>query len=270
MACQTQVCKEEFRCGNFGLGHKQPRLFVTSQCGPSVIYPIWTILWLVYRVIWIILDIYWDAEDGDLPDSMWLVFLTNWSYLLLHIASTWDFISTHVVNLSQTNIKKGERESMPWYLMVDWILFNTLNVVGFFVTIVYYGVLTTVASPSSINKHAMNSVFIFINFFLCAKPVRILHFYQPLTFILMFGIFSLIYQLSTGFIIYPFLDWYNPGPTVGWVLGLGLGVMPLVHLFFYGLYHIRTLVHEKCCFKPNPSSVETRNTHDNTVEEKNV
>ncbi|XP_060076981.1 protein rolling stone-like [Ylistrum balloti] len=266
MACNTQTCKEEFQCKNLGLGHTQPRLFVSSQCGPTILYPIWTIFWLVYRVVWIALEIYWDAESGKLPDPMWMVFLTNWAYLLLHIASTWDFVATHVVLVCQTNIKKGERDNMPWYLMISWVLFNIQNAIGLLVTLVYYIVLDPVATPSSINKHAMNSVFIFINFFLCAKPVRILHFYQVLVFIAMYGVFSLIYQLTTDYQIYSILDWYQPWPTLAWALGLGLVGVPLAHSFFFGLYNLRTWIFEKCCSTSNAPTIGTGDTRGNTIE----
>ncbi|XP_069127659.1 protein rolling stone-like [Argopecten irradians] len=178
---------------------------------------------------------------------MWFVFLTNWAYLTLHIASTWDFVVTNVVQICQSNIKKGERDNMPWYLMVNWLLFNVQNSIGLLVTLVYYIVLDADATPSSINKHAMNSVFIFINFFLCAKPVRLLHFYQPIVFVALYGGFTLIYQFTTGYIIYPILDWSVPWPTVLWALGLGLVGVPLAHLCFYGLYHLRTLVYSRRC-----------------------
>jgi len=36
----------------------------------------------------------------------------------------------------------GTEHTMPWYLMVDWVLFNMKNSMGCLITIGYYGFLT--------------------------------------------------------------------------------------------------------------------------------
>lgn len=108
--------------------------------------------------------------------------------------------------------------------------------------------------PRSVEKHFMNWIFIVSNFLFCAKPVRLLHVYQPMLFILGFGMFSLAYQKASGMAIYPILDWYNLGPTIGYVVGLGFIGIPVIHAAFFGLYRLRVYVSSKCCSRHSAES----------------
>ena len=102
---------------------------------------------------------------------------------------------------------------------------------------------------SSINTHLLNSVYVVSSLVFCAKPIRLLHFYQPLVYALMYIIFSVIYHVSGGGAIYSALDWSNTGSAALMsALVLFIGV-PVVHTFCFALFTLRVYISSKCCFQ---------------------
>ena len=82
----------------------------------------------------------------------------------------------------------------------------------------------------------------------CAKPVQILHFYQPMIYVLIYGIFTVIYHLAGADPIYDPLDWADTGNTAIVGLVTVFVVVPVIHIFiFFSLYTLRVYVSQKCC-----------------------
>ena len=100
---------------------------------------------------------------------------------------------------------------------------------------------------NSILKHYINSVFVVLNLLLTKKPYRILHFYIPVIFSVIYILFSLVYQ--KGFnqnAIYTALDW-NIVPNVFlYVFGLPLVFVPLLTLLLYTITVFRDAIGNLC------------------------
>ena len=100
--------------------------------------------------------------------------------------------------------------------------------------------------------HGMNTIYIVLNLLVTGIPVRVLHFWQPLTFGLVYGVFSLVYTLSGATndkdepFIYAILDWNkSPGLTTGILLGAAFAAV-LVHLLLYGLHRVKLILLKLC------------------------
>ena len=97
---------------------------------------------------------------------------------------------------------------------------------------------------ANIIVHLTNSVYVFIVVLTEAKPIRFKHFYAALCWMVAFTLFSLIYYWCGGKNrqgedwIYPFLDWSNPGATLGYA-PVFMIVLLIGHSAVYGLYKLR-------------------------------
>ena len=102
--------------------------------------------------------------------------------------------------------------------------------------------------------HACNSIYILIDFFITAMPIRLLHFWYSILYGLLYVVFSLIYLGAGGTdkagnnYIYSILDFFgNPGAAFA-LAGLSVFVFaPLLWLLIYGIYNLRTFLNRKCC-----------------------
>lgn len=102
-------------------------------------------------------------------------------------------------------------------------------------------------TPLSIQYHAINSVYVILNFFVCAKSVRILHFVYPSIYGIIYSVFSVVDQLVLGNPpAYSFIDWTKPETAVIYCVVLVFVGVPIIHVTFFGLYKLRTFIKEKC------------------------
>lgn len=72
--------------------------------------------------------------------------------------------------------------------------------------------------------HIINSVYVLIDLWVVASPLRILHFYIPFIYLTIYLIFTLIYYYAGGLTpdgksaIYPIMDWENLQVTIPFVV----------------------------------------------------
>ena len=103
-------------------------------------------------------------------------------------------------------------------------------------------------APTSIAKHGLNSVYVLLNIFVCAKPIRILHVIYPFIFGILYGLFSVIYQVvGGGAAIYPVLDWHKPEKTILYVFMLLFVGILVTHTVLFALHKLRIFIHDNCC-----------------------
>jgi hypothetical protein len=101
--------------------------------------------------------------------------------------------------------------------------------------------------PVSTEFHAVNTVYVVLNFFFCAKPVHLLHFIYPSIYGIIYAIFSVIYQLGgDNPPTYNILNWNKPGTAATCAIILVLVTVPGVHMTFFGLYKLRVFINERC------------------------
>ncbi|XP_061179102.1 protein rolling stone-like [Saccostrea echinata] len=236
--------KEEFRLQNFGFGGSHTKYFVTSQCfHQKLFFPVWTTLWAVFHLVVICLQFYF---EDDHPNPKWLAYLTNWGYTTLAMFSILDCVVTLYASISNEELLESDME-IPWYVKIQWILFNVSTVTAFVITVLFYTLLTPTLTANSILTHAVNSLYALSNLAICAKPVRILHVYQPVILALLYSVFSVIFHEAGGGTIYSILDWDKVQNTVLLSLGVIFIVVPLIHLVCFTIYKIRVFVSTSCC-----------------------
>lgn len=102
-------------------------------------------------------------------------------------------------------------------------------------------------SYGSIYGHLTNSIYTFLGLLFSAKPVQLLHVYQPMVPAFLYMVFSIIYHVCGGDPIYPILDWgEKPGQTaLIAIITIGVAI-PLIHLVCYILYRVRLFFSSKC------------------------
>lgn len=104
----------------------------------------------------------------------------------------------------------------------------------------------SVFTHGSINTHLLNSVYTVLTFVFCAKPVQLLHFYQPLVYAFCYILFSLVWHLTGNDPVYSILDWSDPASTIKVVLPVLFIAVPVLHLVIFALFTFRTWLSEKC------------------------
>ncbi|XP_033746397.1 protein rolling stone-like [Pecten maximus] len=238
--------KTEFSFSNLMMTHPEPHLFVTMQCGPVHLYPIWSLLWSLYHFAWIIMDIYIAATDEH-DEGRYFKYLTNWGYLFLVSYQWLDTVSAMYIHLRRKDLIKGGHDAMPWYLKVVWVLYNITNSLAVIITMMYWMLIGSSVHAESISKHALNLICVLFNICLTATPIRLWHVYQPVIVCFIYLIFSIIYQKAGGGLIYNLLDWDKPGSSLGITLPLLLIAVPLAHLCFFGIYKARTAFAKQFC-----------------------
>lgn len=81
--------------------------------------------------------------------------------------------------------------------------------------------------------------------FISLRPCRLLHFYQPVLFVVSYFIFTLIYWAAGGRdpkgfpYIYTITNWANPSFSIPLAVCTVLIVVPLIHTFVWTLHQVR-------------------------------
>ncbi len=103
----------------------------------------------------------------------------------------------------------------------------------------------------NISTHAVNLLYILVEFSISAISVRILHAYMIFIFGLVYSVFTVIYWQAGGTnkhdknYIYSVLD-YNKGPTKAaiWVVLMHIALV-VIHSVWSGLYQLKLIVYRK-------------------------
>lgn len=261
--CRGCISKE-FRCQSICPTHERTELFIDSQWTLGRI----SLTYLIYRISVAVLVIAWATADFfdeagrwySFNYAIWFVFATNWSLLFLcascvaMAASTAYYYARFRCGYSEE--RDVRMQTVGCGLRFQWILYNIASNGAFVVSISYWafviiidgsGFLTT---PMSQLKHTLNTVFVVVDVFVNAVPVRVLHLVYPLVFGVVYAIFNAVYFINDGLgpdgrpYAYYVLDWRNPlGSAVTCFLGLIL--CTLVQGVLYGLYRVRIWFHGK-------------------------
>mgnify|MGYP002803960438 FL=1 len=221
--------KKEFSVRKFSLNLNQG-----DGIHESWVLPSWALILLrLFISIFCVTIIIISVAHG--ADSRWLIYLTNWSYLLLTMTMIGlALISIHrvlknkqdlkgksrkgayemqyikapdtevtVTQIPETELSENESCIVPPTLVchekIVWFLWIISANAGLIVTIEYW--LLVFRPPTNfmdISVHALNSVFIFIELFIGKLPVRILHWIYVMTFSIIYAVFTVIYWAAGG------------------------------------------------------------------------
>ena len=107
-------------------------------------------------------------------------------------------------------------------------------------------------SNMCIVKHTLNTVYVLVDLFLCATPIRILHLIYPVVFGFVYSVFNSIYFLSdnTGHndkaYTYKVMHWTEEPVKAVLMSAVGLLVSALVQVGLWSFYEFRVAVYNKC------------------------
>ncbi|XP_076469061.1 protein rolling stone-like [Babylonia areolata] len=240
--------KEEFHLSNLSLHHPQPRCFVSGQCQSRVLYGCWRVFWAAYHVTWVLLS--WVLEPWGSygwPERVkWFIYLTNWTYLLLTLLTVLEAVNFFYVRAVRTDIVQCGKQAvpMPWYLKLQWTLYNVATTGSLMVTAWYWTMLykgDKEMGAVRIAFHAANSLYVLLNLLMTSTPTRLLHCLHPVLFGVVYTVFTALYHVAGGTnvqgqrYVYRVTDWDRPARTLLTSSLSNFLAVPLTHLAVFML-----------------------------------
>lgn len=261
---------KECTCNALSLAHEEPHVFATPQWHwPQVIYILYRLIVFGYFFSWLVISVI-RKNSTD-----YFIYLTNYAFILLNlsillqlISSIWKYKKMRQTPEGREDDLNGEL-AMPWFLKFSWYVHTVSSDMALVVSLIYWTVLYPQADAEpevlnlelgmtnetndgtndfdlNFNTHAMNSIYVVVDIFIVAIPVRILHVLYTLPIAGVYITLSVAYTLQTEKAIYPILDWINtPGEASLYAFAVGFALVPLFHLVLYGLYRARSVLHSK-------------------------
>ncbi|ESO91229.1 hypothetical protein LOTGIDRAFT_153660 [Lottia gigantea] len=144
----------------------------------------------------------------------------------------------HSFDMNELNTKE---KNFPWYLSVSWCLANMAYVCGVTTSILFYFLPDQTYTFVNINIYTLNAIFIYVDLYLSAIPLRILHAIYPVSLGLAYGLLNVVYWAanpSTNIVYHNILNWNEPTKASLIFLGTVLLILPCIQLIFFGVYRM--------------------------------
>ncbi|XP_071083146.1 protein rolling stone-like [Haliotis cracherodii] len=253
--------KSEFRTRNFGLNHSEPRIFVSSQWGHPRLYLSWRIFWALFHTSWLVSSMVSSTKvtSSPLGGAVWFIYLTNWTYLLLTTSTVLDAVIVVFVRINRHDIINGFTSYLPWYLKVSWLLNSVVTEGSLHISAIYWSFVFTDQNITVLRfiLHGMNSIYVLVNLFITAMPVRVYHVIYPVIYGVIYTVFSVVYHVLGGTnekgepYIYKILDWSNLKRTLPLVFLSTFVALPFLYLFVFFIHKLRIYLRSKCLHDNN-------------------
>jgi hypothetical protein len=257
---------DELKPENVAPLHEDARLFVDSQWTAggrlSAAYVVYRVVVSVLVVAWVVADLLNEAGRWySYSYVIWFVFATNWAMIILCASTVWMAVSSLYYYCRQRRSQGLMDYPKPigWGLRLQWVVYNIASNSSLVVSISYWAFILIfvnndlsdfMTTPMSQLKHSLNTIYVVIDLFVNAIPVRIYHMIYPLFAGVVYAIFNAVYFTNHGRgpnghpYAYDVMDWRNPlGSTVTCLLGFVLSAV--VHFLLYGLYRARLVAHRR-------------------------
>nr|QBI90344.1 hypothetical protein [Trichoplusia ni single nucleopolyhedrovirus] len=137
------------------------------------------------------------------------LYYSHWSMISLFMMFVAGAVTSYNGRFAEYHHK------LPWYVNVQWLLFNVAcssNLVTttiYFIVTAIYKYHNNISSPVNNVIHLCNSLVVLLEVCVSSVPVRLKHVYQPLLFTFLYGFFLVWYKYYTRDPVYKFLDWSN-------------------------------------------------------------
>ncbi|CAD7085572.1 unnamed protein product [Hermetia illucens] len=218
---------KEFQMNNCGFDHHSADDFVKSQWQTRTK----SFIFLLYRCFiaaFYLAVVIYSMIDG-FSNGLYFIYLTNWGIMLCMVTTMLGaiLVCTWYLHPEFADRVKDSNE-MPIPFKIYWGMHVITLILSMGITIIYWSVLyNDLVQVTAVNilTHAFNSVLMFVDLWIVAYPVRLLHMFLPVCFGLVYAIFSVIYYAAGGVdpagkhYIYPILDWDYPGKAILTVIG---------------------------------------------------
>nr|XP_022302634.1 uncharacterized protein LOC111110428 [Crassostrea virginica] len=240
---------QEVSLASLRIDRAQARDFVTSVVGPSYFFPIWATFWALFHFINFFQIHLNDNGTSSRGSVTWYVDLTSWTYISIVLSSTVDCVISvfvHTLRRYLLEISAESPEVIPWYLRMVWVLYNTSNCSVLTATLLIGSLYPLRSDTIGLLVQTISPLYVIANIAISARETRILHFYQPVIFLFIYILANLIYCATTESRVYTAMHWTgSPIITIAISLGILLVFTPLVHLFVYGIFKLRTYLTNK-------------------------
>lgn len=234
------------RCSDLDLTHDDLSAFLKSQIsckGSEVLTITWNGVWCIFLISVLFVDVfrYWESDR-----CLWLVPLQNWAFLLCAATTAWETVSRiHLIMLDRNQSETSE--GLRWLQKVQWVFYNTNNVTTIVSIIIYFSLYKIGLTFGAITKHLLTSVYVILNTsVISAIPCKLLHFYQPIIFFVIYAVFTAIWQSQIQTHVLLVFDWTTPETTAVVLVCSVLAGTPLLHILFYGIFRLRFRLCKKC------------------------
>ncbi|ESO11228.1 hypothetical protein HELRODRAFT_183403 [Helobdella robusta] len=159
---------------------------------------------------------------------------------------------TGIMHLSNTNSNYVLNDLERYLLYLEWFFRNVVYTEALIVTVGFYGVLIHINQQLprltlyDIHFHMLNVVFVFIDLFMSAHPIRFLHFVWIYLYSGAYILFTYFIFSVYGVVLYQNLvDWDKPYQTLFISLIYVFIASLIFHLFIWLLYCLRIAIYLK-------------------------
>ena len=137
---------------------------------------------------------------------------------------------------------------LNWFNKLVWVMFTTA-ITGVLGTDLAFWIFLSgnlspeiLRNPFNLQEHLINYILLFIDLFINDIPIRLLHCIYPMGYAIVYILFTVILWASNfTSAVYPTLNWeINPLSSTLLSLGVIFIAVPLLHVFHFGLYHLRS------------------------------
>uniref|UniRef100_K1Q9M6 unspecific monooxygenase n=1 Tax=Magallana gigas TaxID=29159 RepID=K1Q9M6_MAGGI len=195
----TRSIGEEMRLTMLRTNGADPKSFVTTSAGPSFLFPIWTTFWAVFHAVVLLLlnlEIVYSSQAVT-----WYLDLTYWTNSLVVMSSVCDCFSTLFVHSCRRHLLESTAErqyNVPWYMQMVWIFYNISNTAVLISTLLLGSLVPLRSDPVIFLIQIVSPVYVIANVIVSAKETRILHLYQPASFLVLYILTNMAHCLATG------------------------------------------------------------------------
>ncbi|XP_071800902.1 protein rolling stone-like [Asterias amurensis] len=276
---------------DFGLSGGDISLFIYAQWPvPQTLFLVYRVFMACYVMTWLMMSIVNAGNTTGLGG--FFVFLTNWSFIVLALYFTIAAIGTAYTVFMRRNRTTANELTMqpkpsdsnanqsvsqpttvtpceninklPVYFKVTWVLLNVCLTAHPIITIIYWGFIYNpefvynnqggaYGVALTVHRHALNTIFAYLDLFVSATPIKFWHFVHPCAYSLLYIAFSLVYFWAGGRNPYDgnpaiytgILDWTTPARTIPILFGVILTLV-MFHSIGYGCYRLRVYIVDRC------------------------
>lgn len=262
---------------NFGLECNRADLFYKSMWQKNEV----STVYLLYRWLCALffLGVYIACITLQFSEGKFFIYMTNWGYGLATVtmiisavlATQWHY-DIHGVRTAAH--ESGQESSLSHGLKIYWLMYNVSLLMAPIISTVYWIFLSErTDKPNrfpaiSFITHALNTIFMLIDFMIVALPLRLLHAVHTIFMATAFALFTLIYHFCGGTdefgnpYVYPILNWSNPTNCMITFAGVFLMVI-FYWLLLLGMHKLKqifnrsfSIVWTPQCWDPHMNRVQ--------------
>ncbi|XP_062127035.1 protein rolling stone [Drosophila sulfurigaster albostrigata] len=250
--------RKEFRRKRCGFDHDTPDVFVKSQwqtCTKSMAYLFYRWFMALF-FIGVVIESMWPQADDETSYWLYFIYMTNWGIWMCMLTNLLGAILVTIWHYHpEYSDKLLNMEAWLSPFRIYWSMHIITLVLSIVITIIYWSILydanESALDATNVLTHGFNSICMFIDLWIVAHPLRLLHAFLPVVFGVIYAIFSYIYQMCGGInkkgkpYIYHVIDWSQPKSAFITVLGV-LVLSCCIYALLFVFFKLRLFLSRSC------------------------